>query len=100
MDDKQWKKQRRLSLLGSNKIPLEERIDNLTGNILSVDERLDNLRTLFMDFKYITDTKLEMLDSMKDLQKNDLKGLKKKYKDLRDIWDKTVLDIIKKGNHG
>ena len=53
-----------------------------------------------MDFKYITDTKLEMLDSMKDLQKNDLKDLKKKYKDLRDIWDKTVLDIIKKGNHG
>ena len=100
MDDKQWKKQRRLSLLGSNKIPLEARIDNLTGNILSVDERLDNLRTLFMDFKYITDTKLEMLDSMKDLQKNDLKDLKKKYKDLRDIWDKTVLDIIKKGNHG
>lgn len=100
MDDKQWKKQRRLSLLGSNKIPLEERIDNLTGNILSVDERLDKLRTLFMDFKYITDTKLEMLDSMKDLQKNDLKDLKKKYKDLRDIWDKTVLDIIKKGNHG
>lgn len=82
------------------KSEIEERLDNLIGNILSVDERLDNLRKDFMDFKYITDTKLEMLDSMKDLQKNDLKGLKKKYKDLRDIWDKTVLDIIKKGNHG
>ena len=82
------------------KSEIEERLDNLIGNILSVDERLDNLRKDFMDFKYITDTKLEMLDSMKDLQKNDLKDLKKKYKDLRDIWDKTVLDIIKKGNHG
>ena len=82
------------------KSEIEARLDNLIGNILSVDERLDNLRTLFMDFKYITDTKLEMLDSMKDLQKNDLKCLNKKYKYLRDILDKTVLDIIKKGNHG
>ena len=81
-------------------IKIKERLDNLIGNILSVDERLDNLRTVFMDFKYITDKKIEMLDSMNDLQKNDLKDLKKKYKDLRDIWDKTVLDIIKKGNHG
>ena len=81
-------------------IKIKERLDNLIGNILSVDERLDNLRTVFMDFKYITDKKIEMLDSMNDLQKNDLNDLKKKYKDLRDIWDKTVLDIIKKGNHG
>ena len=59
-------------------IKIEERLDNLIGNILSVDERLDNLRTVFMDFKYITDKKIEMLDSMNDLQKNDLNDLKKK----------------------
>ena len=74
--------------------------DQIDIKLINLENHLNKLEGEFLDFRYDIDRQIEMLDSTKVVHRDEINTLKKKYKDLRDVWDKTVLDIIKKGNHG
>ena len=74
--------------------------DQIDIKLINLENHLNKLEGEFLDFRYDIDRQIEMLDSTKVVHRDEINTLKKKYKNLRDVWDKTVLDIIKKGNHG
>ena len=74
--------------------------DQIDIKLINLENHLNKLEGDFLDFRYDIDRQIEMLDSTKVVHRDEINTLKKKYKDLRDVWDKTVLDIIRKGQHG
>jgi len=74
--------------------------DQVDIKLINLENHLNKLEGDFLDFRYDIDRQIEMLDSTKVVHRDEINTLKKKYKDLRDVWDKTVLDIIRKGEHG
>ena len=74
--------------------------DQIDIKLINLENHLNKLEGEFLDFRYDIDRQIEMLDSTKVVHRDEINTLKKKYKDLRDVWDKTVLDIIRKGEHG
>tara|TARA_R100001594_G_scaffold38127_1_gene68922 strand:- start:104 stop:334 length:231 start_codon:yes stop_codon:yes gene_type:complete len=74
--------------------------DQIDIKLINLENHLNKLEGDFLDFRYDIDRQIEMLDSTKVVHRDEINTLKKKYKDLRDVWDKTVLDIIRKGEHG
>ena len=74
--------------------------DQIDIKLINLENHLNKLEGDFLDFRYDIDRQIEMLDSTKVVHRDEINTLKKKYKNLRDVWDKTVLDIIWKGKHG
>ena len=74
--------------------------DQIDIKLINLENHLNKLEGEFLDFRYDIDRQIEMLDSTKVVHRDEINTLKKKYKNLRDVWDKTVLDIIRKGEHG
>tara|TARA_Y100000593_G_C4162470_1_gene262731 strand:- start:314 stop:544 length:231 start_codon:yes stop_codon:yes gene_type:complete len=74
--------------------------DQIDIKLINLENHLNKLEGEFLEFRYDIDRQIEMLDSTKVVHRDEINTLKKKYKDLRDVWDKTVLDIIRKGEHG
>ena len=74
--------------------------DQIDIKLINLENHLNKLEGEFLDFRYDIDRQIEMLDSTKVVHRDEINTLKKKYKNLRDVWGKTVLDIIRKGKHG
>jgi len=73
------------------------------STLIRLDQEIENRTLAFQKIealKYNTETKLERIEDILVVHRNQDRAQKKNYKALRDIWDKTVLKIIEKGEHG
>ena len=61
--------------------------------------RIEDLEDLVAELKFDIETKLERIENILVVHRNQDRTQKKNYKALRDVWDKTVLNIIEKGEH-
>jgi len=94
-------------------IRLDQEIENRTKAFERIEELQDKLdlidrygtkdtsvRDSLSTLRYDIETKLERIDDILVVHRNQDRTQKKNYKALRDVWDKTVLKIIEKGEHG
>ena len=71
--------------------------------IIRLDQEIENRTLAFQKIealKYNTETKLERIEDILVVHRNQDNVQRKNYKALRDVWDETVLKIIEKGEHG
>ena len=83
----------------STLIRLDLEIENRT-NAFNKIAQLENEVEALQIWKYNIETKLERIEDILVVHRNQDRAQKKNYKALRDVWDKTVLKIIEKGKHG
>jgi len=77
-----------------------ERLDQEIENRTRAFEQIEDLEDLVAELKFDIETKLERIENILVVHRNQDRTQKKNYKALRDVWDKTVLNIIEKGEHG
>ena len=88
-EDRKWKERQ------------DERIEDLEDDIRMIKEySIDGLKDSLRDLEYNVDVKLERIEEILVVHRNQDRAQKKNYKALRDVWDKTVMKIIEKGEHG
>ena len=51
-------------------------------------------------FNYTTDTKLERIDDILVVQRNQTDNQRKNFHELRRVLDDKVMDLLEKGEHG
>ena len=84
-----------------NRTKAFELIEDLQDDIRMIKEySIDDLKESLRELEYNTDIKLERIEEILVVHRNQDRAQKKNYKALRDVWDKTVLKIIEKGEHG
>jgi len=76
-----------------------ERLDQEIENRTRAFEQIEDLEDLVAELKFDIETKLERIENILVVHRNQDRTQKKNYKALRDVWDKTVLNIIEKGEH-
>ena len=78
-----------------------QQIEDLEDDIRMIkDYSIDGLKDSLRDLEYNVDVKLERIEEILVVHRNQDRAQKKNYKALRDVWDKTVMKIIEKGEHG
>ena len=78
-----------------------QQIEDLQDDVRMIKEySIDGLKDSLRDLEYNVDVKLERIVEILVVHRNHDRSQKKNYKALRDVWDKTVLKIIEKGEHG
>tara|TARA_R100001244_G_scaffold100749_3_gene75129 strand:- start:1325 stop:1714 length:390 start_codon:yes stop_codon:yes gene_type:complete len=90
-------------LRNDNQILRKEFEEFKDSTLIRLDQEIENRTLAFQKIealKYNTETKLERIEDILVVHRNQDRAQKKNYKALRDVWDKTVLKIIKKGEHG
>ena len=80
-------------------VRLDQEIENRTNAFTKIAQ-LENEVEALQIWKYNIETKLERIEDILVVHRNQDRAQKKNYKALRDVWDKTVLKIIEKGKHG
>ena len=90
-------------LRNDNQILRKEFEEFKDSTLIRLDQEIENRTLAFQKIealKYNTETKLERIEDILVVHRNQDRAQKKNYKALRDVWDKTVLKIIEKGKHG
>ena len=80
-------------------IRLDQEIENRTKAF----ERIEELETQvegLQAFNYTTDTKLERIDDILVVQRNQTDNQRKNFHELRRVLDDKVMDLLEKGEHG
>ena len=84
-----------------NRTKAFELIEDIQDDIRMIkDYSIDGLKDSLRDLEYNVDVKLERIEEILVVHRNQDRAQKKNYKALRDVWDKTVMKIIEKGEHG
>ena len=80
------------------KIRLDQEIENRTKAF----ERIEELETQvegLQAFNYNTDIKLERIDDILVVQRNQTDNQRKNFHELRRVLDNKVMDLLEKGEH-
>jgi L-lactate utilization protein LutB len=103
MKQEEWNEKviERLDQEIENRTRAFQQIEDLEDDIRMIKEySIDGLKDSLRDLEYNVDVKLERIEEILVVHRNQDRAQKKNYKALRDVWDKTVMKIIEKGEHG
>ena len=77
-------------------IRLDQEIENRTRAF----ELIEDLNDKFDEHKHDIEVQFERIEDILVVHRNQDRAQKNNYKALIDVWDKTVMKIIEKGEHG
>ena len=91
-------------------IRLDQEIENRTKAFERIEELEDKLRLIeeysikgledsLRDLQYNIDTKLERIDDILVVQRNQTDNQRKNFHELRRVLDNKVMDLLEKGEH-
>ena len=80
-------------------IRLDQEIENRTKAFERIEE-LENQVEALQAFNYNTDIKLERIDDILVVQRNQTDNQRKNFHELRRVLDNKVMDLLEKGEHG
>ena len=73
--------------------------DQMNIRFIKLEEQLSALSEAFEDYKYEMETKLERIDDILVVHRNQNDTQRKNYASLIKVWDEKVLPLIE-GTHG
>jgi len=73
--------------------------DQINIKFIRLEEQLSRLREAFDEYKHEMDLKLERIDDILVVHRNQNDTQRKNYASLIKVWDQKVLPLIK-GTHG
>ena len=73
--------------------------DQMNIRFIKLEEQLSALSEAFEDYKYKMETKLERIDDILVVHRNQNDTQRKNYASLIKVWDEKVLPLIE-GTHG
>ena len=73
--------------------------DQINIRFIKLEDQLSALSEAFEDYKYEMETKLERIDDILVVHRNQNDTQRKNYASLIKVWDDKVLPLIK-GTHG
>ena len=73
--------------------------DQMNIKFIKLEEQLSALSEAFEDYKYKMETKLERIDDILVVHRNQNDTQRKNYASLIKVWDEKVLPLIE-GTHG
>ena len=73
--------------------------DQMNIRFIKLEEQLSALSEAFKDYKHKMDTKLERIDDILVVHRNQNDTQRKNYASLIKVWDEKVLPLIE-GTHG
>ena len=80
-------------------IRLDQEIENRTKAFERIEELETQVEAL-QAFNYNTDIKLERIDDILVVQRNQTDNQRKNFHELRRVLDNKVMDLLEKGEHG
>jgi len=80
-------------------IRLDQEIENRTKAFERIEELETQVEAL-QAFNYNTDIKLERIDDILVVQRNQTDNQRKNFHELRKVLDNKVMDLLEKGEHG
>ena len=80
-------------------IRLDQEIENRTKAFERIEELETQVEAL-QAFNYNTDIKLERIDDILVVQRNQTDNQRKNFHELRKVLDDKVMDLLEKGEHG
>ena len=93
------KKEKQIKLNDQTLIRLDQEIENRTKAFERIEELETQVEAL-QAFNYNTDIKLERIDDILVVQRNQTDNQRKNFHELRRVLDDKVMDLLEKGEHG
>ena len=79
----------------------EERIEKLEDEFRLLEQyTIQRLEDKLRDLEYNTDIKLERIDDILVVHRNQTDNQRKNFHELRKVLDDKVMDLLEKGEHG
>ena len=83
-----------------NRTKAFERIEELEDKLRMIEEySIKGLEDSLRDLQYNIDTKLERIDDILVVQRNQTDNQRKNFHELRRVLDDKVMDLLEKGEH-
>ena len=93
------KQEKQVKLNDQTLIRLDQEIENRTKAFERIKELETQVEAL-QAFNYNTDIKLERIDDILVVQRNQTDNQRKNFHELRKVLDNKVMDLLEKGEHG
>jgi len=74
--------------------------DQVDIRLIAIESQLNALDEEFRDYKYKMETKLERIDDILVVHRNQTDNQRKNFHQLRKVLDDKVMDLLEKGEHG
>ena len=100
-------KQKKQEVFNANVVKRLEELEDFKDQVLvRLDQGIENRTKAFSriealeGFKYDTNIKLERIDDILVVQRNQTDNQRKNFHELRKVLDDKVMDLLEKGEHG
>ena len=74
--------------------------DQIDIRFIAIESQLNALDEEFRDYKHKMETKLERIDDILVVHRNQTDNQRKNFHQLRKVLDDKVMDLLEKGEHG
>ena len=74
--------------------------DQVDIRLIAIESQLNALDEEFRDYKHKMETKLERIDDILVVHRNQTDNQRKNFHQLRKVLDDKVMDLLEKGEHG
>ncbi len=74
--------------------------DQVDIRLIALENQLNALDEEFKDYKHKMELKLERIDDILVVQRNQTDNQRKNFHELRKVLDDKVMDLLEKGEHG
>jgi len=74
--------------------------DQVDIRLIAIENQLNALDEEFRDYKHKMETKLERIDDILVVHRNQTDNQRKNFHQLRKVLDDKVMDLLEKGEHG
>ena len=74
--------------------------DQVDIRLIALENQLNALDEEFRDYKHKMETKLERIDDILVVHRNQTDNQRKNFHQLRKVLDDKVMDLLEKGEHG
>ena len=74
--------------------------DQVDIRLIAIENQLNALDEEFRDYKHKMETKLERIDDILVVHRNQTDNQRKNFHELRKVLDDKVMDLLEKGEHG
>ena len=74
--------------------------DQVDIRLIAIENQLNALDEEFRDYKYKMELKLERIDDILVVHRNQTDNQRKNFHQLRKVLDDKVMDLLEKGEHG
>jgi hypothetical protein len=74
--------------------------DQIDIRLIAIESQLNALDEEFRDYKHKMETKLERIDDILVVHRNQTDNQRKNFHQLRKVLDDKVMDLLEKGEHG